>query len=286
MHKMWDFLRKIFSEKEGEVTVVVLDENDPDASNTFKLTSFDVIKTGIIVAVIAIIFTVTIFFITPLSSIYQQQIDDRFRDEVIAINERVEALQDSLYAREVQLNDLKEFLRTVPDTSFAINSDIVEYTDPVNQSSTWRGSVSVPTFNMLNENQIISSSKLARGPDFPSFYPIDGILSQDFSTDNGHFGIDLAANTNTEFRSIADGTVVNTGWTINYGYVIYVQHSDGIMSVYKHGARLLKEQGDVVLKGDLLGLVGNSGVLSSGSHLHLEIWKNGVPQNPLMYLME
>lgn len=287
MNKMWNFLRKIFSEKEGEVTVVVLDENDPDASNTFKLTSFDVIKTGIIVAILAIVFTVTIFFITPLSSIYQQQIDDRFRDEVIAINERVEALQDSLYAREVQLNDLKDFLRTVPDTNFAVNSDFVEYdADPVNESSTWRGSVSVPTFNMLNENQIISSSKLVKGPDFPSFYPIDGILTQEFSTENRHFGIDLAANRNTEFRSIADGTVVNTGWTINYGYVIYVQHSDGIMSVYKHGARLLKEQGDVVLKGDLLGLVGNSGVLSSGSHLHLEIWKNGVPQNPLMYLME
>lgn len=288
MHTMWDFLRKIFSEKEGKVTVVVLDENDPDASNTFKLTSFDVIKTGIVVAVLAIIFTVAIFFVTPLSSIYQQQIDDRFRDEVIAINERVEALQDSLYAREVQLNDLKNFLRTVPDTSFVVNNDIIEYNDSeaADENSTWRGSVSVPTFEMLNQNQIITSSKLAKGPDFPSFYPVDGVLTQGYSTDDGHFGIDLAANMNTEFRSIADGTVVNTGWTINYGYVIYVQHSDGIMSVYKHSARLLKEQGDVVLKGDLLGLVGNSGILSSGSHLHLEIWKNGVPQNPLMYLME
>ncbi|WP_234573128.1 M23 family metallopeptidase [Rhodohalobacter sp. 614A] len=288
MHTMWDFLRKIFSEKEGKVTVVVLDENDPDASNTFKLTSLDVIKTGIVVAVLAIIFTVAIFFVTPLSSIYQQQIDDRFRDEVIAINERVEALQDSLYAREVQLNDLKNFLRTVPDTSFVVNNDIIEYNDSeaADENSTWRGSVSVPTFEMLNQNQIITSSKLAKGPDFPSFYPVDGVLTQGYSTDDGHFGIDLAANMNTEFRSIADGTVVNTGWTINYGYVIYVQHSDGIMSVYKHSARLLKEQGDVVLKGDLLGLVGNSGILSSGSHLHLEIWKNGVPQNPLMYLME
>lgn len=286
MNKMWDFLRKIFSEKEGEVTVIVLDENDPDASNTYKLTSFDVIKTGIIVAVLTIVFTVTIFFITPLSSIYQQQVDDRFRDEVIAINQRVEALQDSLYAREVQLNDLKNFLRTVPDTTFMVNSDLIDYSQPSGQSSGWQGPVSVSSFNMLNENDIISSSRLSQTPDFPSFYPIEGTLTQEFSTENGHFGIDLAAKNNTEFRSIADGTVVNTGWTINYGYVIYVQHSDGIMSVYKHGARLLKEQGDVVLKGDLLGLVGNSGILSSGSHLHLEIWKNGVPQNPLMYLME
>ncbi|NBC66110.1 MAG: peptidoglycan DD-metalloendopeptidase family protein [Bacteroidetes bacterium] len=282
---MWKFLRKIFSEKEGEVTVVVLDETDPNSSSTFKLKSFDVIKIVAIVAVISIVLAIGIFFVTPLSSIYQDQVDEQFRDQVIAINQRVEALQDSLYAREVQLNDLKQFIRTVPDTNFATNRSFTAG-EEVRQGNNWSDPVMVPTFEMLNQNEIISSSRLAGAPDFPSIYPIEGSLTQKFSTEEEHYGIDLAANRNTEFRSIADGTVVNTGWTINYGYVIYVQHANGIMSVYKHGAKLLKEQGDVVLKGDLLGLIGNSGVLSSGSHLHLEIWKNGVPQNPLMYLME
>lgn len=282
---MWNFLKKIFSEKDGEVTVVVLDETDPDSSSTFKLKSFDVIIIGAVVAVISIALTIGIFFVTPLSSIYQKQIDDRFRDDVIAINERVDALQDSLYAREVQLNDLKEFIRTVPDTNFAVTGNFINESDGIARNNYTNPAV-VPTFQMLNQNEIISSTRLADAPDFPSFYPIEGRLTQEFSSEKKHYGIDLAANSNTEFRSIADGTVVNTGWTINYGYVIYVQHSGGVMSIYKHGARLLKEQGDVVMKGDLLGLVGNSGVLSSGSHLHLEIWKNGVPQNPRMYLME
>lgn len=282
---MWNFLKKIFSEKDGEVTVVMLDETDPDSSSTFKLRSIDVITIGSIVAVISITLTIGIFFVTPLSSIYQKQIDDRFRDEVISINERVEALQDSLYAREVQLNDLKEFIRTVPDTNFAVSSNFVGESEATSQN-TYTNPAMVPTFEMLNQTEIISSTRISNAPDFPSFYPIDGTLTQEFSSEEGHYGIDLAANSNTEFRSIAGGTVVNTSWTINYGYVIYVQHSGGIMSVYKHGARLLKEQGDVVMKGDLLGLVGNSGVLSSGSHLHLEIWKNGVPQNPRMYLIE
>jgi len=282
---MWNFLKKIFSEKEGEVTVVVLDEMDPDSSSTFKLKSFDIIIIGIVVAFISIVLTIGVFFMTPLSSIYQQQIDERFREQVISINERVKALQDSLYAREVQLNDLKNFIRTVPDTNFTVNNSFMMEAAPENQS-TWNDPLMLPTFEMLNQNEIISSSRLTNSPDFPSFYPIEGTPTQEFSSDDDHYGIDIAANNHTEFRTIADGTVVNTGWTINYGYVIYVQHSNGIMSVYKHGARLLKEQGDVVLKGDLLGLVGNSGVLSSGSHLHLEIWKNGVPQNPRMYLME
>lgn len=282
---MWNFLRKIFSEEGDEVTVLVLDETGPNSSSTFKLKSFDVIKIGIVVAVISIAFTIGIFFVTPLSSIYQKQIDDRFRDQIISINQRVDALQDSLLAREVQLNDLKQFIRTAPDTNFTVNRNFAEG-DPLVSENSWNNPVMVPTFEMLNQSEIISSSRLSNSLDFPSFYPIEGTLTQEFSSEEKHYGIDLAANSNTEFRSIADGTVVNTGWTINYGYVIYVQHSNGIMSVYKHGARLLKEQGDVVMKGDLLGLIGNSGVLSSGSHLHLEIWKNGVPQNPLMYLME
>ncbi|MDZ7718679.1 MAG: M23 family metallopeptidase [Balneolaceae bacterium] len=282
---MWNFLRKIFSEKEGGVTVVVLDESDPNSSSTYKLNSFDVIKIGAAVVVVSIGLTIGIFFVTPLSSIYQKQIDERFRDQVISINQRVEALQDSLYAREVQLNDLKQFIRTVPDTNFTVNRSFVGEGQTTRENS-WNEPLRIPTYDMINQDEIISSSRLARIPDFPSHYPIEGTLTQEFSSEEKHYGIDLAANSNTEFRSIADGTVVNTSWTINYGYVIYVQHSNGIMSIYKHGARLLKEQGDVVMKGDLLGLIGNSGVLSSGSHLHLEIWKNGVPQNPLMYLME
>jgi murein DD-endopeptidase MepM/ murein hydrolase activator NlpD len=282
---MWEFLKKIFSKKEGGVTVVLLDENNPDASNTYNIKSFDVIKTLVVVAFISIAFTIGIFFITPLSSIYKHQVDERFRDQVIAINQRVRGLQDSLGAREIQLNDLKTFLRTVPDTSFNVENDFLKDESPM-YGTNWRGPAAISTFDMLTQNEIITSSRLTKAPDFPSPYPIEGTLTQGFSTKNGHYGIDFAAERGTEFRSVADGTVVNTGWTINYGYVIYVQHSDGIMSIYKHGASLLKEQGDVVLKGDLLGFVGNSGVLSSGSHLHLEIWKNGIPQNPLMYLLE
>lgn len=282
---MWKFLRKLFSEKDGEITVVVIDVNDPDSSGTFKIKSFDIVKFVGSVVVISIAFTIVLLFMTPLSVFYQNQIDQQFRDEVIAINQRVDALQDSLYAREVQLNDLKQFIRTVPDTTDMLNRSFIREDQPV-QANTWNDPPMIFTYEMLNQNEIITSTSLTGTPEFPTFYPIEGTITQQFSSEDKHYGIDIAANRNTEFRSIADGTVVNTGWIINYGYVIYVQHSNGIISVYKHGVRLLKEQGDVVLKGDFLGLIGNSGILSSGSHLHLEIWKNGVPQNPLMYLMD
>ncbi len=279
---MWEFLKKIFSENEGEVTVIVLDENEPDLTSTFKLKSFDVVKIIIGVTLISVLLTIAIFFITPLNSVYQQRLDDNFRDEVIAINERVLALQDSLIAREVQLNDLKNFVRTVPDTTFDVDSYAIPGRAFTERDNFFQPSVAF-SYEMLTRNDIMNALQRERRADFPTSFPVPGALTQGFSEEIGHYGIDIAATSNSEFRSIADGAVINTNWTINYGYVIQVQHADGVMSVYKHASQLIKEKGDYVLRGDILGLVGDRGVMSTGSHLHVEIWKNGIPQNPMQF---
>ncbi|WP_340104829.1 M23 family metallopeptidase [Rhodohalobacter sp. 8-1] len=279
---MWEFIKKIFSEREGDVTVVVLDDQNPDGSSSFKLAAQDVIKVTLFVVILSVLITTIIFFATPLGSLYQQQQDASIRNEAIAISQRLNTLQDSLEARDRQLTDLKHVLQTVPDTTFNVSSTM-------NQGNS--GEVDFETdfpflnaYEMLSQDQIIFSESLERAPDFPANLPVDGTLSQNFDAGKGHFGIDIAAATNTSFTSIADGVVAYAEWTINYGYVIHLQHNNGVTSVYKHGSSLLKQQGDYVLKGDVLGTVADTGVLSSGSHLHLEIWKNGIPQNPVMYL--
>lgn len=279
---MWDFIKKIFSEREGDVTVVVLDDQNPDGSSSFKLAAQDVIKVVLFVVILSVLITTIIFFATPLGSLYQHQQDASLRNEAIAISQRLRVLQDSLEARDQQLTDMKKVLQTVPDTTFNVISSAGE-----NQGRGTDFENDFPflnAFEMLSQNQIIFSESLERAPDFPAGLPVDGTLSQMFEPDKGHFGIDIAAPTNTSFTSIADGVVAYAEWTINYGYVIHLQHNNGVTSVYKHGSSLLKQQGDYVLKGDVIGTVADTGVLSSGSHLHLEIWKNGIPQNPVMYL--
>ena len=281
---MWEFIRKIFSEREGDVTVVVLDDQNPDSSSTFKLAATDIVKMALLVMIVSVIITTIIFFATPLGSFYLHQQDENLRQEVFAISERIIALQDSLNARDQQLSSMRNVLRTVPDTSFAVEY----FPSDQNGESEASGFFSDQTFqayNMLSQNEIILSGNLERIPDFPSAFPIRGTLSQGYSANTGHYGIDIAARPGTQFHALADGAVFHTDWTINYGHVLYLQHSDGIITVYKHGSRIFKEQGDFVLKGDILGEVADTGVLSSGSHLHLEIWKNGVPQDPMMYLI-
>jgi len=281
---MWDFIKKIFSEREGDVTVVVLDDQNPDGSSSFKLAALDIVKVVFLVFLISVTITTVIFFATPLGSLYQQQQDQSLRQDVVAVSERLITLQDSLNARDNQLRDMQQILRMVPDTTFDVES-VSGMQSAMGGNDFQQDGSNIYAFDMLSQNEIIFSGNLERSPDFPSAYPIRGTVSQGYSPETGHYGIDLAARPNTEFQSLADGVVMHTDWTINYGYVIYLQHSDGIITVYKHASRLLKKQGDFVLKGDILGMVDDTGVLSSGSHLHLEIWKNGVPQNPKMYLI-
>jgi len=280
---MWEFLKKIFSNRDRAVTVVVLDENDPDSSSSFSIKSADMVSIVVVVVLISVLVTTLLFFVTPLGSLYQHQQDESIRNEILSIADRVTVLQDSLSARDRQLQDLKGVLKSASDTTFTPDSNLLRADRKLNSNSS--NFTDAPSFSMISTSEIIMSNLLTDSPQFPSHYPLSGTLTQKYSAENGHYGIDIAAKPGTPFMTVADGTVINAEWTINFGYVLYIQHPNGIVSVYKHGEKVSKKEGDIVLKGDLIGSIGDKGVLSSGSHLHLEIWKDGVPQNPLMYLI-
>jgi len=85
-------------------------------------------------------------------------------------------------------------------------------------------------------------------------------------------------------KATLNGTVIFTGWTLETGYVISLQHSNNIISVYKHNSVLLKKMGDYVNAGEPIAIVGESGELSTGPHLHFELWHNGSAANPREYM--
>jgi len=118
------------------------------------------------------------------------------------------------------------------------------------------------------------------------FTPVKGIVSGKFDPSSKHFGTDIVAKPNSSVGVILDGTVIFTGWTMETGYVIEVQHSNNIVSVYKHNASLLKETGDLVRTGEAIAVVGDSGELyTSGPHLHFEIWYKGSPLDPEKHII-
>jgi murein DD-endopeptidase MepM/ murein hydrolase activator NlpD len=112
------------------------------------------------------------------------------------------------------------------------------------------------------------------------FSPITGFLSDHFDMKKGHYGVDVVAKTNEAVKNVADGTVLFASWTQDSGYVIMIQHRGNLISVYKHNAELLKKVGTFVNAGEIISIVGNSGEMTDGPHLHFELWYNGNPLNP------
>jgi murein DD-endopeptidase MepM/ murein hydrolase activator NlpD len=117
------------------------------------------------------------------------------------------------------------------------------------------------------------------------FPPVKGIVSSNFDVRTRHFATDLVTQPKAVVSSTLDGTVIMTGWTMETGFVMIIQHSNNLVSVYKHNSTLLKEMGDRVWAGEAVAIVGDSGELyTSGPHLHFELWHKGEPLDPAQYI--
>jgi Membrane-bound metallopeptidase len=118
------------------------------------------------------------------------------------------------------------------------------------------------------------------------FPPVKGVISGHFDKLHKHFGTDIVTKPKSQVSAALDGTVIFTGWTMETGFVIEVQHPNNIVSVYKHNESLLKETGDLVRAGEPISIVGSSGELyTSGPHLHFEIWYKGSPLDPEEHIL-
>ena len=116
------------------------------------------------------------------------------------------------------------------------------------------------------------------------FAPLKGAISQDYDSKAKHLALDIVATKNSPVKATADGTVIFSGWTTETGYVIILKHKEDYISVYKHNGNLLKEQGDFVKSGEVIASVGSTGELSTGPHLHFELWKGGYSVNPINFI--
>jgi len=116
------------------------------------------------------------------------------------------------------------------------------------------------------------------------FSPLKGVITNEYNPATHHFGIDIVAKENEAIKAILDGTVIFTNWTLETGYVIAIQHHQNIVSIYKHNSAILKKVGDLVKSGDPVAIIGQTGELTTGPHLHFELWNDGSPVNPEDYI--
>ena len=116
------------------------------------------------------------------------------------------------------------------------------------------------------------------------FMPVKGIITNKFNLEEKHFGIDIVSQPSEPVLATLEGTVTIATWSLSTGYIIQVQHAHNLISIYKHNSSLLKKEGDHVTAGETIAIIGNTGELTTGPHLHFELWHNGTVINPEDYI--
>lgn len=283
---MLDFFRTLFGNRGRQVTVVLWDENETQDPKAFNFVPNHLFVSAGIIGFMLVVITIVMFRFTPLGLIILNYEEFALRNEVVAITQRVIALQDSLDRRESQLKGIQDVIINRLDTTFQVgvtrNFQGIQPLEPELIQNT----TTVTANDFLQIVELDFDSGVIENPGFPSEPPVHGTFTQGFDLISGHYGIDIASTIGEPVKVVADGVVLNADWTLNYGFVVIVQHARGFVTVYKHTQTPMVEVGDFVQKGAILASVSNSGLISSGSHLHFELWQNGQPIDPVNYLLD
>ena len=282
---MLKFIRILFNKRNRRIKILVLDDLEPEADDSYSLIPNSLFFGMVASVMFLITVTATLFIFTPLGMFLYNAEDAELRNRVIMMGDRLVAIQDSLERREQQYSEIIKVLREGADTTF-VSDAVFSGTARISDDGMVLSGGGFEQAYFLSQNDIIYSEILKTAPSFPASFPVKGILTRDFESAEKHFGIDIASKEGSDFKAVADGTVISAGWTINNGYSIYIQHAGGMVSVYKHASRLYRQTGELVQKGENIGIVGNTGLLSSGPHLHFELWKDGVALDPAEYLIQ
>ncbi len=202
---------------------------------------------------------------------------------------RLDSLERELALRDHYFENLSSIISgDRPASSMALRDTTMNYnsisfrTSP--EDSALRAQIETEGRYDISQGQVaVYETSLASLHFFP---PVRGIVSGKFDQSKKHYGTDIVTSPRAQVDAALAGTVIFTGWTRETGYVIEVQHSNNIVSVYKHNSSLLKETGDLVRTGEAIAIVGDSGeIYTSGPHLHFEIWYKGSPLDPEKYVI-
>ena len=198
----------------------------------------------------------------------------------------VDSLETEIQRRDRYFNDFRAMLAgETPVTDTTLKRGVVPRPDQIefkkyNNDSLFKNEIAREQLN-LGINSGAARGGLAGLLFFP---PINGLVTSRYNAGEGHFGVDIVGKMNSRISAALDGTVVFSGWTIDTGYVIYVQHEQNLITIYRHNSELLKIQGDKVRAGEAIAIMGNSGKETTGPHLHFEMWLSGSSINPEDYI--
>jgi murein DD-endopeptidase MepM/ murein hydrolase activator NlpD len=281
-----EFIQRILNKLKNQYRLTIFNDSTFQSVFSIKLTRLKVFAAVAIASSVIVVLVTFLIAATPLREYIPGYPDAEQRQMMVNNVIKIDSLEVELGKRDAFFESIK-----------AVVSGNVPV-DTISGNDSTRQLLNVK-FNNYNHDSIFEDELLAeqtnvsiRGNNtnrkelsqMHFFVPLKGIVTNTFNSASQHFGVDLVSEPNARICSVLDGSVIFSGWTLETGYVIYIQHDADLISVYKHNAELLKTTGDRVKAGEPVAIIGNSGEFTSGPHLHLELWHRGNPVDPQQYI--
>lgn len=295
------FLRDLFARSGTTRTIVLLEQDMMASPRQYEVKPKSLLYGIGAFTLVSVLLVVGVFLFTPVRGLFGGTNLENYRGIAELNARRAAAFEDSVatqYRQITQLRalitgDLDSLTTTVPVSDDPLLPEPAEaeavlgvtLDEPLSPNQSVHEQPAVP-FRWLDVSgdtdplpgsvaeAYLSSLRL------PALPPAEGFFTRGFNARQGHFGLDIAVDDGSPIRAVGDGYIVFADWTHEGGYVIAVQHADGYLSVYKHNSSLLKRIGDRVGSRETVALSGNTGEITSGPHLHFELWRNGLAQDP------
>lgn len=250
-----------------------------------RLNVFTVVGTGTLLLVGIVIILIAF---TSLKEFIPGYPEGDLRRNIVSNYHKIDSLEKELSLRDKYLGNLNQILSGGTPEDYITEQDTaddvaeIRFT-PSQHDSILRAEIEKEEQYTLSVDYNSPGERAMSKIHFLA--PVKGMVTNSFNPELNHYGTDLVAGENDVVVATLDGTVTMANWTLETGYVIQIQHANDIISIYKHNAELLKEVGDFVKAGDAIAIIGDSGELSSGPHLHFELWRDGSPLDPEKYII-
>lgn len=265
-----------------------------DAQTYEEKFSFLVTRLGVFVSVgtlIVVLIVLTIYLVafTSLREYIPGYTNLELPRQIYDLQQKADSLEIEFKRRGLFLENLRRIINDeiLPEDSIPIPEAIPFY-DTITLRHSPADSLLREEFENQTQFNLYPNTIFTYNPaniaNIYFFTPINGIITRKFDPNQRHFGIDIVANENESIKSILDGTVIFSDWTLETGYIVCIQHQHQLISVYKHNSSLLKQQGTTVKAGEIISFVGASGELQTGPHLHFELWYEGNPVDPEQFI--
>jgi murein DD-endopeptidase MepM/ murein hydrolase activator NlpD len=265
---------------------VYRDETYEEVLN-LKLSRMNVLAWGGLSTLIFLAIVISIIVYTPVREFIPGYPDENTLRNSVRNKQLLDSLELELDRRDLVMENLNHIIAGEEPENYDNVGDTNRNYDDITFNRSMEDSLLREYFRQEEQFSVssVSQRRTVGGISQKHFFPpVKGLVTNSFNSAANHYGTDIVAVSNEIVKATLDGTVIMATWTLETGWVIQIQHENNLISVYKHNAELLKRVGDFVKVGDPIAVIGNSGELTTGPHLHFELWYNGMALNPEDYV--